>query len=933
MSARRRRLRAAARSRVGSWARALGRRGRLDAEMEEEMRFHIDSRAADLEREGVPAREAARRARVEFGGAATHKDAARRVLGVRWLDELAADLRYAVRLLAKSPGFTVIAVGSLALAIGANTTVFSAANEMLYARLGVPRAGELRLLVHEDDGHSPIHQSWGSFNNSVNGKMRGDAFTYPVYQELRRSGHGLRRVLAVKDLFSTNVTVDGSAESVEAQLVSGDFYGEMEIRPVLGRAILPADDGAPGSGAVAVISYGFWQRAFGGSRDVIGKTMRVDTVAVTVVGVNPRNFTGATDVQRSPAIFLPLSMISALVPSLGKERLPDSPKLAWLTLMGRAAPGVSDAAAESALDVTFNAAMRATMPVAKDETIPRLIVDDGSRGLHWSDEELRQPIYVLLGMVGFVLLLACANVANLMLARATARQREMSVRLALGAGRRRIFRQLLTESLLLAGLGGGGGLLLGYLGRNVLPRMLESSWTRNDLNVPFDWKVFSFTAGVTLLTGVLFGLAPAWRASRHDVNTALKEGAQSASRRRRAWSGKLIVGFQVALSTLLVIGCALFVRTVLNLNRIDPGFRPWGVLLFGINPPNAKYPGGRSVALHDRLQEVIAALPGVGAVSVTDTPFMANYDSDDSVRVEGTHEVHREPGDTRDFANTTTVGSNFFEVMKIPLLAGRSFTAQDSEHAPEVAVVNQAFVRKFFPGANPIGKRFTTHSDAKGTVWTEVIGICADTRYAHLKEPPPPIHFEVYRQIDTTSRNALGMAYLVRTELKPETLVPALRRAVAGVDSDLPLMEVRTYVQQIEANTQQERTFASLSAGFAVLALLLAAVGVYGIMAYTVAQRTNEIGIRLALGAERRAVRGMVLRETSGLALGGVVAGLGAALLLVRLVKSMLFGLTPTDPTSLGAGACLLVAMALVAGWVPAVRAARIEPMEALRHE
>lgn len=919
--------------RLSSFLHSLFHRHEVVKGIDEEIAFHLQQRTDDLVASGVEVGAAARQARLEFGDRESHRQAMRASLGLGRFDVLSQDIRYAVRILRNSPGYTIVTVASLALAIGANSTIFSVANEMLYARLGVPRAQELRLLIHEDDQHSLIHHTWGSWNPGPNGTRQGDAFTYPVYQELRRNRHGLRDIIAVKDLGRVNLTVEGNAEAGQAELVSGNFYAEMETKPALGRAILPSDDGAPGTGAVGVISYGFWQRAFGGSPTVVGRVVRVDTALVTIVGVNAPGFTGAKSVQTSPEIFLPLSMIATFVPSLGKEQLPGSAELAWVTLMGRQQPGISDQMAQTALSVTYGAATRATMTVAKGETIPRLLITDGSRGLHWNNQLLQKPIYVLLALVGFFLLLACANVANLMLARATSRQREMSVRLALGAGRSRIFRQLLTESLLLACVGGLLGLLLGFLSRNTIPRLLQTSWSHSDLNVPFDWKVFCFTAAITLMTGILFGLAPAWQASSHNVNTGLKEGSQTGSKRRQTWTGKSIVAFQVALSMLLVVGCALFLRTVMNLSSINPGFKATNLFLFTINPPNAKYSGGKSIALHDRLQEAIAALPGVEAVSVTDTPFIANYDSADSLYVEGQPHTHEERGDTSHYTNVAVVGQNFHQVMAIPLLAGRSFTSQDTFSSPEVSIINQTLANKFFSGVNPLGKRFTTHSNDKGRVWTEVIGICADTRYANLRNPPPPIHFEVYGQSDPTSKNAFDMAYLVRSKLKADILLPTLRRAVQSVDPDLPLIDVRTQDQQIQANTQQERTFASLTIGFGFLALSLACVGIYGVMAYTVAQRTNEIGIRLALGATRRDMRRMVLRESTLLAAAGVVAGLILALILARLIKSMLYGISPADPVSLALSAGVLLLLAVVASWIPASRAARVQPMDALRHD
>lgn len=899
--------------------------------MDEEVRFHLEARAADLMGEGLASREAMRRARIEFGGVASHKYGMRTSLGLRWGDELWADLLYGTRILRKNPGFTAIAVGSLALAIGANTTIFSLANEVLFARLGVPHPEQLRLLTVIGDGHSAVHSSWGSTSPLPGGGMRSDSFTYPIYQQLRRENRVLGEIFAFKENFQANVTVDGSAQSVRLELVSGNLYQQMGVRPALGQAILPSDDGAPGTGTVATISYGFWERTFGRSPDAVGKVITVNMTPVTIVGVNPRGFTGARSVQSSPEIFMPLSMIPLLKSEIGHDGpYLSSPNLWWVQLMARSKPGVSTEQAQTSLNVLLSAAIRGTMRLSKDDTMPRLELEDGSRGLNFTGKQYAKPMYVLLALVGFVLLLTCANIANLMLARASARQREMGVRLALGAGRGRILRQVLTESLMLAAMGGALGLLLGYMGRSVLPKLILNAWERVDINVPFDWRVFSFTAGVTLATGALFGLAPAWAATRAEIGTALKEGGKSATRRRKGFGGSSIVVFQVALSTLLVAGAGLFLRTLIHLNSIDPGFRTDHLVLFDINPPSNQYPVLKDIALHAQIEEALRSVPGVNGVSLTDVPLLADSESNSGLYVEGVPEGEHKRGGGSVTAMEAIVGQDFLSVMGIPIIAGRSFTLQDTETPRQVAVVNQALAKKFFPNQNPIGRRFSMDSsEAKDRSWLEVVGVFADIRYAHLKEEPPPLHFDLYRQ----SKDFGGATYIVRTQMKPEAIASSLRAAVQKIDPNLPLMDVRTQQQQIDATMQQERMFASLTLGFGILALALACVGIYGIVAYTVSQRTNEIGIRLALGAKRSEVRGMVLRDTGLLAVLGTVAGLVVALALGRFVKSMLYGLQPADPASLLGAACLLMFVAIVAGWVPAMRASRVEPIEALRHE
>ncbi len=568
-------------SRLKSWLRSISGRRRLEHDMDEELLFHLEARAADLTREGLTPQQATRKARLEFGGIESHKDSIRKSLGLRWIDELCTDLLYAIRILRKSPGFTVIAVASLALAIGANTTIFSYANQMLYVRLGVPHPRQLRLFTLRGDEHIAVHNFWGDGSIGT-ADSRLAAFTYPIYQQLRRNS-GLQTVLqdivAFKDLGSVNVTAAGAPQSGVVELVSGNFYTQMQLRPQLGRAILPTDDGAPGSGSVVVLSDRFWHSAYGGSRDVLGKTLRVNTMPLTIVGVNPPEFTSAQAGSTTvPELFLPLSLVSALNPGRGASD-PVGPALWWLTLMARTRSGVSDPRAEAALNAAFNAATRDTITLEKGDTIPRLVLQDGSRGDNFGEDDLAKPIYILLALAGLVLLLACVNIANLMLARAAFRQREMGVRLALGAGRNRILRQLMTESLLLAAAGGAFGLVLAYLSRNLIPSLMHSGWQGGEFNIPFDWRVFGFTAAVATLTGLLFGIAPALRATRAQLNTSLKEGNRAATRARSSKTGKTLVALQILLSTLLVVSSALFVRTIMNLESVDPGFRVRGLTL------------------------------------------------------------------------------------------------------------------------------------------------------------------------------------------------------------------------------------------------------------------------------------------------------------------------------------------------------------------
>jgi predicted permease len=919
-----RQLPARMKSQVQSWFRATTKRARVEQEMDSELAMHLDLLTADLIRAGHGPAEARRRARIALGSPVVHKDGMRASLGLRLLDDLMADLRYAARRLRRSMGFTAIAAISLALAIGANTTIFSLAKQMLYARLAAPHPEELQLLRWEGDSHVAAHDMWGEFGpRASGGGMSSSSFTYPVYLQLKAHPTELQDIFAFKE-DSMNATIRGQAQLANVDMVSGNFYSGMQVAPQLGRAIEPSDDGKPGSGAIAVISDELWARAFARSPLVLGQIIRVNEAYLTIVGVNPRGFTGAKNVQSSPDIFVPMAMQPIIDPKRGSVSMLEDQNKWWVNAMGRLKPGVTQQQAQAVMNSQLAAAVRATVAMNAGDTVPQLVLVDGSRGLHFTDRTFKKPVYVLLTFTGFVLLLACANIANLMLARGAQRQREMSVRLALGAGRARILRQLLTESLLLAALGGTGGLVLGYLSRNALPALFSNPWENTQLAVPFDWTVFAFTAAITILTGILFGFAPAWIAGRAQVATGLQEGSQTSSRRRKGLSGKAVVAFQIGISTLLVIGAGLFLRTLFALNSIDVGFDANRLLLFEINPPQKHYSAGKDVELHHRLEQALAGVPGVDSVSPGWEPYIADNMSNGDFLPEGQTKANG-PQSPEDM---NVVGNTFFETMHIGIVEGRSFGAQDTSTSNKVAVINQALARKRFPNQNPIGKRFKG-DEAADAPWITIVGICRDTRLMNLRDEPPPQFFLSYMQ----QAEVGGMVYQVRTHIKPALIVPSLRRTVRSIDPDLPMIDVRTQREQINANMQMERTFASLTAGFGILALALASVGIYGVMAYSVANRTNEIGIRLALGAQPRAVLAMILRESTWVSCTGVVVGVGGALLLARLVKSMMYGLQPTDPLTVICGALLLLAVGLGASWLPARRAASVEPMVALRHD
>jgi predicted permease len=914
------------RSRVATWWSAVAKRDALDRQVEEELEFHIESYAEDLMRSGVPREQAMRRARAELGSVVVGREKCRAAWGSRFVDELRADLRYAVRMLVRSPGFAAIAVGSLALGVGVNTVIFTAAQHLLLDRLAVPHPQQLRLLAWKQPRGGVIGRMWGWYGALPGGGEGGTAFSYPVYQQLRKHSSGMESLFAFKPLDRQTVTVDGHAQAVDAEMVSGNYYPSLGVQPQLGRVIQESDDSSSGGSPVVVISDRFWTKEFARSSRVIGKTILVNLTPMTIIGVNPRAFTGAYSAQGTPDLFLPFSMQPLAAPQNFSES--DSPSLLantnqwWVMVMGRIQAGQPDATVAASMSVQFDAAVRATMPV-KDRQMPRLLMTDGSRGLNPAVEDLAEPICVLLGLGGFVLLLACANLANLLLARTSARQREISVRLALGAGRARVLRQIMTESLMLSLLGGTAGLLLAYAVWNAIPRMMSSPWAPLVFSARFDWRIFGFAAGVSIATGLIFGLAPAWQASRVQVSSGLKQAAQTATRRRRGLAGKTIVVIEVALSMVLVVGAGLFVQTLLQLMHARLGFRPDKLLLFEVQPPHTRYRGAASIPLYRQLEQKLAAIPGVQSVALTGLPLISGNVMLYTFIPEGQQrEAHENPN-----VLANSVGETFFSTYGIPIVAGRGFNESDTQTSRKVAVVNDSLAKKYFPHLNPIGRTFET--GFRDPVRIEIIGVCGDVKYDRVRKDPEPTLYTPYLQEKGLEQATFALA----TRLDAKTLAPALRQAVQSVDRNLPLLDMRTQDEQIAASMQHERIFANLTAAFGALALVLACIGIYGIMAWMVSRRMQEIGIRIALGARSEQVQGMVLREAAWMTLLGVAAGVGGALALGRVVASLLYGLKPWDPATFACSATVLILVALAASWIPARRAAGVDPIRALRHE
>jgi predicted permease len=914
-------------ARARSFIRNLFLRRRVEVALDDEVRAFVEMLTDEKVAAGASFEQARREALMEIGGEAQVKQAVRDGRAGSRLETVWQDVRYAWRMLMRSPAFTVVAVVSLGLGIGANTAIFTVAKKVLYDTLPVKDPNALRKLTWVSGHEQVVPPVWGDVYGTETGGLKSDAFSYPVLEALRRKTDAFEELIAFKDVEIT-ATVDGVAAIEAVELVSGNAFSALGVEAQAGRVLQPSDDTGSGSGPVAVISDGYWARRFGRSPAVVGKVIALNGVPVTIVGVSARRFAGL-QMGGTTQMFVPVTMQPQLVPRAqgGTTSLLANPQSWWVGILARMRPTVSDARVEAELDAAMRQTAMPVLDATKDLSGFHLKLEPGARGLDYLYGAYAEPSYVLMALAGLVLVLACVNLANLLLARAAARQREMSTRFALGAGRARIVRQVLTENLLLSGMGGLLGLAIGYAARGVIPGLLARDENATLLQVEFDWRVMAFTAAVALATGVFFGVAPAWQAMRAESSGALKDGGHGRGDARGGkqgvWVGKGLVVVQIALSAILLVGAGLFVRTLVNLGHAELGFREDHLLLFRVNPPRKVHVDGQRLAMYQRLEGNLAAIPGVKSVTMTDIALIGDGNSGASFHVSGT------PSEKERFrVQTNGVSREFFQTMGIEIVRGRGFGSQDTATSPKVAVINQALARRYFPNEDPVGKTFDTDPEDFAVPLT-IIGVAADTKHADLRSETPPTFYAFYEQRAEAGR----MMVALHTEQDPASVLSAARAVVTKMDRDLPLTDVRTMQEQVKLTTANERIFAQLTSGFGVLALVLASIGIYGIMAYTVARRTGEIGIRMALGARSGQVLSMVLREVSWMALAGVVLGVGAAVGLGRLVSSMLYGLKASDPLTLAGIGGLLILIALLAGLGPARRAARIDPMQALRHE
>ena len=812
------------------------------------------------------------------------------------------DVRFAFRSLAKSPGFTAVAVLSLALAIGAGTAVFSVVNAILLRSLPVPNPHELRVL--QWSGTKARIPSWNGGHAS---------FTPPHFLQLRERGATQAEIFGFVPLTDLIARAHGDGFPAQGLMVSDNFFAGIGVQPVIGRALTAGDD-YTGRGTNIVISYDWWEKRFSLDPSAVGQTLTLNGTAFTIIGVLPRGFAGPQAGQPSE-FYVPMATQSQFL-----YREITSNFHWYVRLMARLHPGTSDAQLKAVLAVAW------ANVGAEFMQEPRIALEAGQGGETNDRASYRKPLLLLLGVVGVVMLVACANLAGLSLARGAARTHELAVRAALGAGRWRLIRQSLTESLVLALLGGGLGLALATWLRLGIAQLLAGSRTELHYDFALDARVLGFTFGLALLTAIFSGLFPAWRASRIDAIDGLKSrGALNAPRLR---AGRILVAVQIALALLLLTSAGLYVRTVVNLGRVNAGFPTERLLLFRANVLGSGYASAQTVEFYARLQESLATLPGTRAASLVEFPLLSNAGSSG-----GFNSFSHRPAmagvsmDTR----RLSVGETFFATIGIPVVRGRGLTAADNEGAPKVIVVNEAFVKRYLPNEDPLGLTIP--------VWDadwQIVGVCRDVSYGNVKEPPPPTTYFPFRQrlYSRYKTSHLRAPYFaVRTTVPPLALVDAVRNAVKAIDPAVALSGFTTQDAVRADAIGQERLFALLCGGLAGLALLLACIGLYGLMAYNVARRTGEFGIRVALGAQRGDIARPILREALLLAGIGIGLGLPAVFAVTRLVTNQLYGVQPNDPLTLALVSAALGAVTLLAAWLPARRATRVDPMIALRTE
>ena len=829
-------------------------------------------------------------------------------------------LKLAFRRLFKTPFVTAVAVISLALGIGANAAIFSLFDQTLLRALPVQEPA--RLVNLSAPSPKPGSQSCGQAGEC------DDVFSYPMFKDLERAQTVLTGIAAHVG-FGANLSYQGQTRSGSGLLVSGSYFPVLGLQPAIGRLLDYNDDRNIGGHFVAVLSHSYWTTRLGGNPAVLNQPIVVNGQSMTIVGVAPRGFNGTT-LGQDPDLFVPVTMRQLMVPGW---KVFDDRRSYWAYLFGRLKPGVSIEQARTSLNGVYRPIINdVEAPLQKgmsDQTMAKfkakpLVVQEGRRGQSSMHREARTPLTLLLSVTGIVLLIACANIANLLLARAAGRATEMAVRLSIGASRGQLLAQLLTVSCVLAVMGGVAGVVVARWTLATIGSLLPPDVTRS-LSLELSGSMLLFAAALSLGTGLLFGLFPALHSTRPDLVTTLKaQAGQPSGARAAARFRTVLVTSQIALSMALLISAGLFVRSLMKVSRVDLGLKIDNVVTFGVSPELSGYDSARSRAFFIRAEEELATIPGVTGVASSLVPLLAGNNWGSSVSVEG----FQKGPDTDAGARYNEVSPGYFRTLGIPLMSGREFTPADAGDAPKVAIVNEAFTKKFGLGRDAVGKRMS--NGERGTkLDTEIIGVVQDAKYSEVKQKVPPLFFRPYRQ----NKDVGSLAFYIRTASDTDRTLRAVPDVMTRLDPNLPLEQLKTLPQQARENVFLDRMISTLSASFALLATMLAAVGLYGVLAYTVAQRTREIGLRMALGASARDVRTMVLRQVALMVLVGGVIGIAAAIAMGISAESLLFELKGYDPSVIAISAVVLTVVALGAGFIPAERASRIDPMRALRYE
>jgi predicted permease len=825
------------------------------------------------------------------------------------------DVSFAFRTFAKAPLFVAVAVLSLALGIGANTAIFSLTDQILVRMLPVKDPQQLVLL-------SAVGQHYG-------GNMGWNRISYPMYQDFRDHNSVFSGMFCFREAeFSLSYT--GRTERVSGEFVSGNYFPVLGIKAALGRLFTAEDDKIQGGHPVAVLSYGFWQRRFAGSPGVIGQKLIINGFPFTVVGVIQPGFSG-TDPGSAPEVRVPVMMSRKLTAYLDLNNR----RVRWVTVFGRMKPGVSLPEAKASLQPFFHQILQMEVkqkefakasPYMKQQFLKMSMdVLPASKGRSYMRRQFSEPLLVLMATVVLVLLIACANIANLLIARATSRQKEIAVRLALGSGRRRIVSQLLVESLLLSITGGIAGLGLAVWSDKALISFLPPSSTPLNISSMPDWRILTFSFVLSVLTAIIFGLVPALQSTRPDVASTLKDQAGAVTSGASTLMRKVLVTVQIALALLLLIGAGLFVRSLRNLKDLDPGFHTANLLAFKVNPTLNGYKEDRTKKFYLRLKEAMETLPGVQTAALAVVPVLEGDEWDQWVTIDS---YSPKTGELPD-PHMNFVSPDYFKTMEIPLLTGRDFRRTDVLESSKVCIVNETFVKKYFGTINAEGHRIGMGIDPGTKTDITIVGVARNTKYESMRDEIPPEVFRPNQQMDF----ATGMVAYLRTTLDPQQIFTSVRRRVHDLDSNLPVFDMITLERQMEHSLITERLVALLSTGFGFLATLLAAVGLYGVMAFAVARRTREIGIRLAIGATGKNVLWLVLSEVLVLLGIGVAIALPSAWALTQTVRSRLYGVQPSDPVSIAAAVLAISVVAVLAGFLPAHRATRVDPVCALRYE